>query len=55
MTPGLGVLFVKRDANEPARMLYVGMTRTMNELVMTAHWDSEFAVMIGTDFRDLAA
>ena len=45
--PGLGQLpLAKHDANEQARVLYVGMTRAMNELVMTADRDSEFAVRV---------
>lgn len=45
---GLGQLpLAKHDANEQARVLYVGMTRAMNELVMTADRDSEFAVRVG--------
>jgi len=46
--PGLGQLpLAKHDANEQARVLYVGMTRAMNELVMTADRESEFAVRVG--------
>jgi len=46
--PGLGQLpLAKHDANEQARVLYVGMTRAMNELVMTADRDSDFAVRVG--------
>ena len=46
--PGLGQLpLAKHDANEQARVLYVGMTRAMNELVMTADRDSEFASRVG--------
>ncbi|MCO5399199.1 DEAD/DEAH box helicase [Ralstonia soli] len=46
--PGLGQLpLASHDANEQARVLYVGMTRAMNELVMTADRDSEFAARVG--------
>ncbi|WP_247539246.1 DEAD/DEAH box helicase [Ralstonia pseudosolanacearum] len=46
--PGLGQMpYASHDANEQARVLYVGMTRAMNELVMTADRASEFAVRVG--------
>jgi hypothetical protein len=45
--PGLGEMpYSSHDANEQARVLYVGMTRAMSELVMTAHKDSAFAVKL---------
>ncbi|WP_413705895.1 DEAD/DEAH box helicase [Ralstonia sp. Ralssp110] len=54
--PGLGQLpLAKHDANEQARVLYVGMTRAMNELVMTADRDSEFGVRVGEACRRLVA
>ncbi|NMV40732.1 3'-5' exonuclease [Ralstonia insidiosa] len=54
--PGLGQLpLAKHDANEQARVLYVGMTRAMNELVMTADRDSEFASRVGEACGKLVA
>jgi len=45
--PGLGELpYASHDANEQARVLYVGMTRAMQKLVMTAHQESEFSVKV---------
>ncbi|KAF0813676.1 ATP-dependent DNA helicase Rep [Andreprevotia sp. IGB-42] len=42
--PGLGEMpYSNHDASEQARVLYVGMTRAMNHLVMTAHRESDFA------------
>lgn len=53
--PGVGQLpLAKHDANEQARVLYVGMTRAMNELVMTADRDSEFAVRVRDACGELA-
>jgi superfamily I DNA/RNA helicase len=42
--PGIGYLPIKDlDAKEEARLLYVGMTRAMDHLVMTYHTESIFA------------
>lgn len=42
--PGLGELpYASHDENEQARVLYVGMTRAMNRLLLTADRDSSFA------------
>ena len=42
--PGIGYLPLKDlDTNEEARLLYVGMTRAMERLVMTYHLESKFA------------
>ncbi|BCL75799.1 DNA helicase [Jeongeupia sp. HS-3] len=43
--PGLGEMpYANHDANQQARVLYVGMTRAMNNLLMTASTESDFAV-----------
>lgn len=43
--PGLGEMpYASHDANEQARVLYVGMTRATHRLVLTAHQNSAFAV-----------
>lgn len=40
---GLGDLpYASHDANEQARVLYVGMTRAMQQLILTASQDSDF-------------
>ncbi|MBV1774156.1 ATP-binding domain-containing protein [Burkholderiaceae bacterium DAT-1] len=45
--PGIGELpLASHDANEQARVLYVGMTRAINSLVLTAHQSSGFAEKI---------
>lgn len=50
--PGLGHMPGKFDSNDEARLLYVGMTRAMHQLVLTSHADSEFTqrlkAIIGT-------
>lgn len=43
--PGLGEMpYASHDAQEQARVLYVGMTRATHRLVLTAHRNSAFAV-----------
>ena len=45
--PGLGYM-PRRDQNphDEARLLYVAMTRAMDQLILTSHQDSSFAVRI---------
>jgi len=46
--PGLGFLpGPDRDLQEEARLLYVGMTRAMDQLIMTCHKDSPFVGRLG--------
>ncbi|MBL8706623.1 MAG: ATP-binding domain-containing protein [Rhodospirillales bacterium] len=43
--PGLGEMpYASHDAQEQARVLYVGMTRATHRLILTAHRKSDFAV-----------
>ena len=54
--PGIGELpYASHDANEQARVLYVGMTRAMNQLVMTANRESVFAQKVKAACEKLAA
>jgi superfamily I DNA/RNA helicase len=45
--PGIGYLpREQEDVNEEVRLMYVGMTRAMEHLVMTCHKNSEFTVKL---------
>jgi len=45
--PGIGYMpNVNRNPQDEARLLYVAMTRAMDQLILTAHQDSAFAVRI---------
>ena len=46
--PGVGFMpYEKWDAQDEARLLYVAMTRAMDELVLTCHRQSAFAARLG--------
>lgn len=46
--PGIGYMpHVKEDAKDEARLLYVAMTRAMNNLILTSHRDSDFSRRVG--------
>lgn len=54
--PGLGDLpYASHDANEQARVLYVGMTRAMNQLWLTTSRNSDFASKAELACNKLAA
>ena len=45
--PGIGHMpYTYQDSHDEARLLYVAMTRAMDQLILTAHRDSAFAVRI---------
>ena len=46
--PGVGFMpYEKWDAQDEARLLYVAMTRAMDELVLTCCRESAFAARVG--------
>lgn len=54
--PGLGDLpYASHDANEQARVLYVGMTRAMNRLWLTSSKESDFSDKAERSCEKLAA
>jgi hypothetical protein len=54
--PGIGYLpYKNNDSSEEARLLYVGMTRAMDHLVMTYHTESDFAKKLLAARSKLAA
>jgi superfamily I DNA/RNA helicase len=54
--PGIGFMpHAHDDAQEEARLLYVAMTRAMDELVMTYHRRSEFVTRLLKPHSRLAA
>lgn len=54
--PGLGYMPYKdKDASQEARVLYVAMTRAMEELLMTGHRESAFLRQVSTALENTAA
>jgi superfamily I DNA/RNA helicase len=54
--PGVGFMpYEKWDAHDEARLLYVAMTRAMDELVLTFCRESAFAARLGMVCRKVAA
>ena len=54
--PGIGYMpNSKLDPADEARLLYVGMTRAMDHLVLTYHQQSDFAVKIAAARGRIAA
>jgi superfamily I DNA/RNA helicase len=47
--------YEKWDAQDEARLLYVAMTRAMDELVLTYCRDSAFATRVGAACEGVAA
>jgi len=55
LLPGIGYLpHAKDDSAAEARLLYVAMTRAMDQLILTHHQDSQFARRIEDAFRRAA-
>jgi hypothetical protein len=54
--PGVGFMpYEKADAQDEARLLYVAMTRAMDELLLTWHRESPFAARLGAVCERVAA